>query len=803
MQNFRRRLPSLLVLLLTLPAVTGCDGCRRTEDDGAEKAAGPQTTVDEFTFAGAVPLPAGGSLGNSAVKIGHWFSLRQSIRSNQVDQRGELTFRAAVNSSVGGATPLTRTTTGTGGDADGQGAGLVCQRPAVLPKGRMKRLDLRLLATADRISTPAKISTIGTFTSPSTSYSNGRIEHQAMLGSEYFFVVLTTRPERFASFQAADWVRAPLASDGDPSPPQFRLVFPRAGGVLSLPETMLDWTSTAFVFWDDVSPSELTTQQRRALTDWLNFGGRMIVNGDAVVSELANSELGPLLPIAFTGMQSLESEAAAALVEHWSVEGDGSQTSVSSLVRSQASGVALMGDPAGDAKGIEGTSDLLVARRVGRGEIVMSRFDLTADWWLGWRSRDSFFNAAALARPPRRYTVDRGNLIQSHVDNSAGATDLPRPLIGAAINSTLRLASRDAGLASATNNASPGPVDNVEPVAASEFVAHPYSGLGGWRDDSDVGKLLQSALREQSGVSIPPRSFVVRSLAIYLAILVPANYVVFLILGRLEWAWLAVPVLALVGAGWIARTVSLDLGLARNRSEVSLLELQPEYSRGHLTRYAAIYNSLSGSYQIQFETSDAAVAPVDLFGQGIGTPAIFRYGYSDGPMLDRFLVPSNRTRLFHAEQVVDVGGVVKLDGNRIRNASQLQLTDAIAVRKLADGTLQQATIGALDAGSTVAIRWTSASASDVDSLTSSLIQSDALPRESARLIARSAEALPGMTITPETPLQGMTTMVLAHLIHAPQTRWTGDVSLMPTKKERDQLLLDQEDPSAVQEIRVP
>ena len=41
----------------------------------------------------------------------------------------------------------------------------------------------------------------------SVFFDTGRQPFYVMAGEQYFFVILTNRPERFAKFQVADWVR--------------------------------------------------------------------------------------------------------------------------------------------------------------------------------------------------------------------------------------------------------------------------------------------------------------------------------------------------------------------------------------------------------------------------------------------------------------------------------------------------------------------------------------------------------------------------------------------------------------------
>ena len=80
-------------------------------------------------------------------------------------------------------------------------------------------------------------------------------------------------------------------------------------------------------------------------------------------------------------------------------------------------------------------------------------------------------------------------------------------------------------------------------------------------------------------------------------------------IGRLEYAWFAVPVIAIGGAAFVARAARLDIGFARSQTQLAMVEMQPDYPRGHLSRVVAIYNSLSSSYDVQFRTIDGAAGP--------------------------------------------------------------------------------------------------------------------------------------------------------------------------------------------------
>ncbi len=752
---------------MSLPWFVGCDGCRRDEaaKDNKNKPPGPS---EDITFGQAMPLPSNGSVGTAAIKPGHWFTLRQSMRSNKSDQRGEYSSQAFV---------IDGSSTAQSGDGN---IAQDCLRPVVLPKGRMKQFDSRLLAGLDggignkRLATSGRLSTGALIATPP------RTDHGLMRAEEYFLVILTNRPERFVSFQVADWVRPPtdieLAANG---PANYRIVFAKSGGLWSIPETMLDMTSTAVVFWDDVSPNELTAFQRQGIIDWVHFGGRLIVNGDTIATELASSEMGGLLPITVAGMMDLSGESTAMLVENWGVQKDDTTPVVAALVRSQASRVAVAGDVADDAMAIVGTDELVAMRRINRGTVVMSRFDLTSEWMLKWRSRDSFFNAAILDRPVREFKFDTGGIRQQYA-----ASDPRSPV---EMNTSFRIAGRDLSL-------TPGELQRP----------HPISGLGGWRDDSDIAKAMQNALREQAGVKIPPFSFALRSLAFYLVVLVPLNYVVFGFLGRLEWAWLAVPFLALLGAAWIARTVSLDLGLARNQSEVALIELQAGNPRGHITRFASVYNSLSGTYQFEFDSRDAAAAPIGILDGTLGelAPTTFRYGFGDGPVLDQFAVASNRTRLLHSEQVLDFGGSIAIVGEQLQNDTNLTLRDCAAVRRRDAEGAEYANIGELAPGGRVKLNWHQRrgleprNMDDGSSLRAKLVEpllaANMIPLGTSRFVAVIDKPVQGVQLVPEAPRQSTTTVVLVNLGFAGPSNdiVRRDVNLVPLAKEREAILLD-------------
>jgi hypothetical protein len=810
-------------MFCTLPLWVGCDGCRLPGQNSNPPAAPPQVpeAAGEFNFGGTQALPLGNSAGQAGVKPGHWFTASETIRANRADHRGVLrqSIDLQPQSTLVDGFDIS---TASPNAAEKVRVPLLSERPAVLPQMRTKRFDARLLAGLPRSvnrNTQALLS--GQFLSgtQATALDTGQRPTSMLQPQEYFFIVLTKRPERFSSLQTADWIRPPIDESefSIDMPGNYRLIFPKADGLLALPETMFDWTSTAVLLWDDLDPAALTVEQARAVIDWVHFGGRLIINGTGAGIELTRSKFGPLMPMEIQGNGELDAQSVAELLEKWSVTGDTTTQQQAAIARERSARLLVDGQVHSDAVSVRDTNNLLLKRQVGSGHVILSRFDLTSDWMLGWRSRDSFFNAAILGRPGRRYVMIDENVQQRFADDNVSR------IADAAMNTGLRLMARDGRLVQASlpggGADSPNPVqarpsDEANEAAAinpaveknalqpgeyqgTEFVGHAVAGMGGWRDDSDAAIVTLATLRSQSGVAIPPRQFVITALAIYLAVLVPLNYIIFRVLGRLEWAWLAVPVIGLGGAAWIARGASLDVGFARSRTEIAIVEMQPEYSRGHATRFISLYNSLSRRYDFVFDSPDAAAAPIGILGQvKVGEeerePVTMRYGFADGPILADVGVASNRTRIFHAEQIIDMGGSVQLRNDSLQNNTQFELLDCWIIRRDEQNNFAVADAGTCGAGGRVRVRWIPSGTVklptdlplEVHRLMLPMLGGETLPPGATRLVARCEMPLPGLTILPEAAQQTFGTVVVVHLSRPMVDVPTGDVNLMPDRLEK-------------------
>ncbi|EMI15253.1 hypothetical protein RMSM_07823, partial [Rhodopirellula maiorica SM1] len=263
---------------------------------------------------------------------------------------------------------------------------------------------------------------------------------QFLAQEEYFFVILTNRPQRFAKLIGADWQR-PYRSESEfaNKAANYRIVIPDTDEVLPIAETMLDWTSTAVVLWDDISADSLTPGQTMALADWIHFGGQLIVNGADGSDAIVDSPLVDLLPLYPRANIELAPESAAELLQEWSVKSDRSTEAQTALLQSETARVAVDGNLAADANDVAGTGNLILQRRVGRGRVVQSRFDLMSDWISNWDSYNSFFNAVILQRPRRQFVeIDAEYLLKHQY------ADFQRYDADPTMNTTFRIAARDA-----------------------------------------------------------------------------------------------------------------------------------------------------------------------------------------------------------------------------------------------------------------------------------------------------------------------------------------------------------------------
>jgi hypothetical protein len=259
--------------------------------------------------------------------------------------------------------------------------------------------------------------------------------------------------------------------------------------------------------------------------------------------------------------------------------------------------------------------------------------------------------------------------------------------------------------------AAPTPLDNAGSMG---------SGVAAWRNFCPVATQARAALRNAARVEIPNRLFVVWVVGLYLLILVPLNWAVFSALGRVEWAWAAAPMIAIGCTLAVIRLAQLDIGFARSVTELSVIELQGDLSRAHVTRYTALYTSLTTAYTVRHEDPGAVVQP---FPAGINRAEDFRllpgerletlyYKHGKEVSLSGFMVRSNLTGLLHSEQMIDINGPLELKRGSsgkdiLRNYTGIDLRGVGVVRCKENGKLQVAWVGDLLTSASAEVRFQS------------------------------------------------------------------------------------------------
>ncbi|MBX3432078.1 MAG: hypothetical protein KF847_01895 [Pirellulales bacterium] len=734
-------------------------------------------------------------------KPGHWTAAAQQVKANRDDL--EARTMVEVLDAKGEPRPLTDTS-----------YRLVSSRPAVLAKGRQKRIETEVFVPEDldRFQVAARLERV------STGYPVGATPPtpwRAMPSYQYFFIVLAKDPAQYSFLKVADAVRAPHEDERGRFALHYRVVLADGDQPPPLPASVLQWTSIAHLWWDEANVDRLSPEQQTALVDWLHWGGRLAINGPDSLDKLRGTFLDPYLPAEIGKAREFTADDLAPLNKAWTLRDATGQPRDLLRPAKPWSGVELKLRPG--AAETPGTGGLLVERSLGSGGIVVSAVQLAQRELLNWPAYDSFLNGALLRRPPRKFRMEDSDFLSGLEADWIGFKGRQ---LDAHFTTPLRWMARDAGaqanMRTETVAATPPAVPGAYAVGGEETrtIVDRRGGLGAWSDFGLTAAAARAALREAAGVTVPGAGFVLSCLAVYLVVLVPLNWMVFHSLRRVEWAWLAAPLIALAGAAVVIQQAQLDIGFVSSQTEIALLELQPEHPRGHLSRFTGLYTSLSTTYDVAFEHPTAVAVPFpgarddsvvrsQLLGEG-GTVAFEKYAETH---LRGLAVASSTTRLVHSEEIVPFPGAVRLttatNGMRqIENRSGLHLADAAIVRRSFDRQgkprFDGCWLGEVRDGATTVVSFapaaidpvrgpfaaeraaaaeravaTSQPRLDVDELVKVAFRfasgDDPLygGREETRLVARIDGLLPGTTATPSASQTSGAVIVAVHLAYGP------------------------------------
>lgn len=769
---------TIAVLLMACLLLGGCQGCRRWNPFAgrSKKPKKKRPVVRPYSFRPLGVYPSDKlTAGLKPVKPGHITEFTWGARANLADVRGELQLSVVDRNS---GTPLL---------VPGTRFQLTYSRSVVLPKGQEKRF--RLLYPLP-VSEPRKVAKFAMRhrlipRQSKRSLNLTRDPVTPIPGYQYFLLVLAAEPDRYAFVKQLHAIRQP-PFDLAASEPEvyYQVVMSDAERPAPLPEHPFAWSPIAYILWDDLAPQRLTENQARSLVDWLHWGGQLIISGPGSLDSLKGSFLDPYLPVQTGGNRQLNQTHFDAINKTWQFHTDGKhgRPHVEILEDRPLGGVVLQLREGGSF--VPGTGEMVAERRVGRGRIAVTAFPLEARPLINWVGYDSFFHSCVLRKPARVFEIV--DEIQPVWRYCFVAGRKPSALTDIALGTSLRYFARDTGKSAVLD--AKNPLDEFTSVAA----AGRKTGMAAWNDHSAVSEAAEKALQEASGITIPSRDFVWKNLAIYLVILVPVNWGLFRLMGRVEWAWAATPLIAVIGAVWIVREAQLNIGFARSRSEVAVLELQPRYGRGHLSRYLALYSSLSTSFDLEFDSPTAMVLPFGGGGKpGVQTTRVASLQIDRKTRLGGFFVDSNSTAMLHSEEMMDVGGPIELNSDEsiptLVNRSRLALTGVGVIRRTSEGEIEAAWVGDLKPRARVSLQfrpasparpwfpqWDRLSVSSSDGGDSSgtpsvrrlleiAVRNLVLRRGEARLVGWTGNGLAGVRIAPAISQAHGVTFVLQHL----------------------------------------
>lgn len=728
--------------LLTLVCLAGCSGCQPDPADQLtreeiEKRA--KEKAEALEMSDVLSLPTDSDTKFLFAKPGHWIETRQQFKSNRED------LQVVAVGSVAYGEELTKI----------PGTDMVNEytRRTSFPKGQTKSVDLQYfvpfsgrqedpydlsLTPSHKLNFRTQLLTWPLMTpilqAPSRMPANELKEHEfqlAVLSPQAlgydFLKNLDIVEWRGDELMVEERIRSYVVSLVKPLDNQY-----------AFPHTMLTMTALAVLVWDDVDVDNLSSDQQQAIVDWLHWGGTLVISGPSSWSRLQNSFLSRYLPANTAESVELGTEAFSDLSNTWVTHDKFAPGDREPLKFDDAAITGLRFQLNERGQWLPGSGELVAETSIGRGRIAVTSFPLREPRIYRWKYFSSFFSTGLLRRPARtvKHNNDTRALEQAWTAEFAGRERDPR------LHSDFRILSRDLPLSSGASIAAftqpTGPIANNASNTSDQRVQREVTvadttkqsvvelntpannankfessqwGTGGaaWNDYSGLSIQILNSLKAAAGIELPSRKTILILLAGYLACLVPLNWAVFRVLGRLEYAWLAAPLLAIVGVGVVTRVARLDIGFARRTTEISLLELHGDHPRGHLSQYIALYTSLSTNYAIDFPENGSVALPL-----GDQTRARRRaaaetrnlrtnYGRSDGVTLEPLTVYSNSTEMVHAEQIVALpGGLVlgttSTGQEAVKNTTGLNLRGVLVVRCVRPGTIESCWVGELAGG---------------------------------------------------------------------------------------------------------
>lgn len=743
-----RAFVALLVAMTLVVSLPGCGGCwntdpvaqkkaaeeekkKREEDEKKKKKEKPK---DDFTL-GQIRSQPGETVKDKAeinyVKRGHWLTAGIPVRANNFDAAGQMES-------------FTSGTDGKPFDIEHTKFAIEFARPLSLPKGQVKTPESLFFFPRERPQGMPGFLRTELSLDRGVNPPEDRGPVTALEEWQYLFLVLSTRPSVFTVLDTTQTFGPRTNTlNGDPAIKYYQLIRPSIEKSVPLPSNPLTWTSIAVILWDDIDPTVLTPEQQQAMLDWLNWGGQLILSGPNSLDRLNGTFLEPFLPAESSKSINLEQESFAEFNEFWSNPRRKDKPSESRDLRvvKPIAGIEL--ELVDDANFLPHTGKLVAERRVGYGRIVTTAFPLASEALRVWPGFDGFLNGGLLRRPGRAFveTQEAGARVD-WINLNLPVGDYRRD---PRLVSNIRFFTRDIGYepnagfrpypdlkiqstfegmdeSSVLNSTALEP-GNVDDWRFAGNMAVPKGGVGTWNDFSGASNAARLHLNDAAGVVIPKADFVVKMLAAYLFVLVPLNWAVFRLMGRVEWAWFAAPVISLVAAVTVVRMAQLELGFVRSRTEIDVVEIQGDYDRAHVTRYVSLFTSLASYFDLKFDDDSSLALPMAVADNyrrtSLDAVKVRIYNEGRGELhMTNFRVDSAQPERLHCEQMHSLGGKLELQGEeatgwRIKNGTTLTLKEAGILRRTAEQGYQAAYLPELNPGASAPLQFINLPAEEI------------------------------------------------------------------------------------------
>jgi hypothetical protein len=673
--------------------VFGCRGCNqqttKNKDPEEEKKKLRITSEEELRT-----LPFSKDTIGNFHKPSHWYQANHKLKANQQDE--SLTAKVGIFSQERKLVP---TFPGT--------SPMEFQRSLAIGKDQEKNIalkfyqpDVPVINEDDRTSqtTPSYLAVNYSMRGVGTTVFAGEYPAKLMPGYQYNIVSISVDPARYVFWRGLDcmvWPSQKMMPDERIAP--HRMTDLNEDEIASqFPEHLYSMTSISHLVINDASPSRFSTEQQNAILDWLYFGGTIIINGSDAIGGVSSSFLKELSPLNNTIASSITEEEIDRLNENWTIKEYTNQIKTASIVPfTPAKKIPkLEGELAEGASWVNSLNGLVAEKLVGQGRVVMTTFPMTDNTFIRWPSYSSFIHNAILRKPPRDVVF----IVENNAPPVAD-TKYAGKYSGSELNpihsTRLRIWARD--------------LDSS--MISTSRVDTKKTSLGAWNPQSEILLQARQSLQQSSGITVPKIETIVKLLVGYLIILVPINWLVFRLLGKVELAWVAAPIIAIIGAFVVARGVQLDVGFSRSQTEYGFLECHAGHPRGVLSTYSALYTSLSTNYRATFENENGVVTPMPSPAAEIGASkriAATKYDYTfaddAGSGLQSTTVLSNTTGLLQSEETVQLGGNIntKMDVSLqlvvVTSDSTIDLKDFGVLGIDPQGRLVKGWLGSLEKG---------------------------------------------------------------------------------------------------------